>query len=89
MEDIVIVKMGIEPQIYYRHICTQCDAELEIKNSFIGFKCPCCNSEELCVHNAETMVKKYIRTAQTPRSVETKDIVKKTSSKKLAKKMSF
>lgn len=89
MTDIVVVKKGIEPQIYYRHICTQCDAELEVKNSFIGFKCPECNSEELCVHNGETMIKRYIRTAQLPKFVETKHIEKKSSSRILAKKLSF
>ncbi len=88
MEDIVIVKPGIEPQIYYKHICTQCDAELEIKNSFIGFKCPCCNSEELCVHNGESMIKKYIRTPQ--RSVSNDKLIdKQSSSKKILKKKSF
>ena len=89
MEDIVVVKKGMEPQIYYKHICTQCDAELEVKNSFIGFKCPECGSDELCVHNGDTMIKKYIRTAQSPRSSDIKNVEKKSSSKKLSKKVSF
>ena len=88
MEDIVIVKQGIEPLIFYKHICTQCDAELEIRNSYIGFKCPCCSSDELCVHNGESMIKKYIRTAQntppvqaSPRTTEKKSSTKKLFSK--------
>lgn len=81
MEDIIVVKPGIEPQIYYRHICTQCDTELEIKNTHIGFKCPCCNSDEICIHDGSTMIKKFIRTAQTPIHIE-----KKSTSKKALKK---
>ncbi len=88
MEDIVIVKPGFEPQIYYKHICTQCDAELEIKNTFIGFNCPCCNSDELCVHNGNNMIKKYIRIPQNYKQND-KLTDRQSSSKKILKKKSF
>lgn len=65
MEDIIVIRPGIDPLIYYRHICTQCDAELQVKNSYIGFTCPCCGSDEICVHNGDTMVKRYVRVATT------------------------
>ncbi len=83
MEDIVVVKSGIEPTLYFKHVCTQCDALLEIKSSIKEFKCPGCESEEICVQSPETMVKKYIREGMplTPRQLG-----KNASSKGLLKK---
>jgi predicted RNA-binding Zn-ribbon protein involved in translation (DUF1610 family) len=59
MEDIIVVKPGIEATIYFRHTCTQCSATLDIKDTITEFKCPGCGSDETCTQSPEAMVKKY------------------------------
>jgi predicted RNA-binding Zn-ribbon protein involved in translation (DUF1610 family) len=61
MEDIVIVKKGVEPLIYYPHTCSQCDAVLDIKSTIVNFECPECQSAETCLQDHKTMKKVYVK----------------------------
>jgi predicted RNA-binding Zn-ribbon protein involved in translation (DUF1610 family) len=85
MEDIVVVKAGIEATVYYRHTCSQCDAVLDIKGTVTEFKCPNCGKDEICTKNPESLVKKYKSDNLLPSPVlktnekETKKLKKKFS----------
>ena len=81
MEDIIIIRTGIEPTIYFKHLCTQCDALLEVKITIKEFNCPKCDSDEICIQSPEMMVKKYIRESINGRQLENR-----SSSKRLMKK---
>ena len=81
MENIIVIKPGLEPTIYFRHVCTQCRAILDIKNSILEFKCPGCDNNEICDQSPENMIKKYGEIeSSSPRQLT------KNSSKKLSKK---
>ena len=95
-----MIKQGIKPIIYYQHICSQCYAILQIKESVKKFKCPGCKNEETGAQNPEVIIKKYVTESSNEPSNDTlkkgssndtlkkgssNDIVKKTSSKKLSK----
>lgn len=60
MEDIIIVKQGVEPTIYYTHTCSLCEAQLEIKKTTsLYFSCPCCKSNEALMQDPSNEIKKY------------------------------
>ena len=61
MEDIIIVKKGVDPLIYYVHTCSQCDAVLDIKSTITSFDCPGCQSHETCLQDQKTMKKVYVK----------------------------
>lgn len=82
MENIIIVKPGMDPVIYFRHVCNHCRAILDIKISILEFKCPCCLNDDVCDQNPETMIKKYDAVETSPRLL-TKSLSKKISKKKI------
>lgn len=78
MEEIIIVKQGIEPTIYYPHTCSVCEAQLEIKKSTIlTFLCPCCQSNETINQDPHHEIKKYNGKTIDQRKISSKNLLKK------------
>lgn len=84
MDDIILVKPGIDPIMYYRHVCTRCDAIAEIKGTLVVFTCPHCTYEEPYIQSQDCAVKKYVRVGGTPRQIEPRQI-ERTISKSIKK----
>lgn len=61
MEDnIIVVKPGVEPTIFYSHTCSVCEAQLEVKKSpSLYFACPWCKSNEALMQDSSNEIKRY------------------------------
>jgi predicted RNA-binding Zn-ribbon protein involved in translation (DUF1610 family) len=77
MEDIVVVKKGIVPKIYYVHTCSQCDAVMDIIETVTKFNCPECESHEVCIQDQKTLKKVYLKENNITRMDSGKNLKKK------------
>jgi len=79
MTEIILVKEGIKPTLYYRHICTNCNTTYDIINTITAFKCPECQNDEICVQNQNMLIKKYFKNES---DIPSKSLSKKKFNKK-------
>jgi predicted RNA-binding Zn-ribbon protein involved in translation (DUF1610 family) len=74
MDEIIVVKKGVAPKVYFAHTCSQCDAVLDIISTVINFNCPECEHEEVCLQDQTTIKKVYIKDdntkSETPRGMK-------------------
>lgn len=77
MNDVFLVKKGIDPTIYYRHTCGTCESEFDIVNTVKQFKCSHCNSEEICAQSPESQIKRYLKPTDLSKQPSKKTLFKK------------